>query len=67
MRRLALLVAAAAAIVGTASSADNPGSHDWPVYGYDAARHSASPDTTITAANVSHLRRRQVQLGGTVD
>jgi len=67
VRRLALLVAAAAAIVGTASSADNPGSHDWPVYGYDAARHNASPDTTITAANVSHLRRRQVQLGGTVD
>ena len=68
MKRL-LLVAAllAAALAGTASSADNPASHDWPLYGYDAARHSASPDTAITAANVARLRRLRVRLGGTVD
>jgi len=65
--RVALVVALAAAIVGTASSADNPGSHDWPLYGYDTARHNASPDATITAANVSHLRRLRVRLDGTVD
>ena len=67
MIRVALVVALAAAIVGTASSADNPGSHDWPLYGYDTARHNASPDATITAANVSHLRRLRVRLDGTVD
>ena len=67
MIRVALVVAVAAAIVGTASSADNPGSHDWPLYGYDTARHNASPDAAITAANVSHLRRLRVRLDGTVD
>jgi hypothetical protein len=65
--RVALVVALAAAIVGTASSADKPGSHDWPLYGYDTARHNASPDATITAANVSHLRRLRVRVDGTVD
>ena len=63
-----LLVAVlAAAIAGTASSADTPASHDWPLYGYDTARHNASPDTTITAANASKVRRLRVQLDGTVD
>ena len=51
----------------TASSADSPASHDWPLYGYDTARHNASPDATITAANVSKLRRLRVRLDGTVD
>lgn len=67
MIRLLLVAALAAAIVGTASSADDPASHDWPLYGYDTARHNASPDATITAANVSRLRRRRVRLDGTVD
>lgn len=67
MIRVVLVVAVAAAIVGTASSADNSGSHDWPLYGYDTARHNASPDATITAANVSHLRRLRVRLDGTID
>ena len=40
---------------------------DWGRFGYDAARHNVSPDTTITAANVSRLVRRQVHLDGTVD
>ncbi len=61
------MVALAAAIAGAASSADRPGSRDWPLYGYDTARHNASPDSTITAANVSQLRRRRVRLDGTVD
>jgi quinoprotein glucose dehydrogenase len=65
--RFALVAVVAAAIAGSASSAEGPSSHDWPLYGYDAARHNASPDATITAANVSHLRRRSVQLDGTVD
>jgi outer membrane protein assembly factor BamB len=65
--RVVLVAAIAAAIAGTASSADNRRSHDWPLYGYDTARHNASPDITITAANVSQLRRRRVRLDGTVD
>ena len=41
---------------------------DWTRFGYDAARHDAGPGVTgITAANVSKLRRQQVQLDGTVD
>jgi outer membrane protein assembly factor BamB len=65
--RLLLVAVLAAAIAGTASSADDPASHDWPLYGYDAARHNASPDATITAANVSQLHRRRVRIDGTVD
>ena len=67
MTRVLLVVAVAAIIASTASSADNPASHDWPVYGYDTARHNASPDAAITVANVSQLRRRRVELDGTVD
>jgi outer membrane protein assembly factor BamB len=67
MTRVLLAVALTAAIAGTASSAGSPRSHDWPLYGYDSARHNASPDTTLTAANVTHLHRRRVQVDGTVD
>ncbi|HST15047.1 MAG TPA: PQQ-binding-like beta-propeller repeat protein, partial [Gaiellaceae bacterium] len=67
MIRLLLVATLAAAIAGTASSAVDPGRHDWPLYGYDTARHNASPDATITVANVSQLRRRRVRLDGTVD
>ena len=67
MIRLLLVAALAAALAATASSANDPGSHDWPLYGYDTARRNASPDATITAANVSRLRRRRVRLDGTVD
>ena len=67
MTRALLVVALAATIVSTASSADNPAGPDWPVYGYDTARHNASPDSAITVANVSHLRRRRVAIDGTVD
>lgn len=42
--------------------------HDWPGFGWDVGRSSASPDPTgITAANVATMRRQQVTLEGTVD
>ena len=67
MRRLApaflLLVLALPAARASGSGADA----DWGRFGYDAARHDASPDATITAANVHKLRRLRVQLDGTVD
>ncbi len=40
---------------------------DWGRFGYDAARHNASPDGTVTAGNVQRLHRLRVQLDGTVD
>jgi hypothetical protein len=40
---------------------------DWTRFGYDAARHNQAPGSGITAANVSELVRKQVQLDGTVD
>jgi len=67
VKRLLLVATLAAALAGTASSADNPASRDWPLYGYDAARHNASPDATITAANVAKARRLRIRLDGTVD
>jgi PQQ-like domain len=65
-----LLLAVAAAIAGAARAGSTSGGaarHDWPRFGYDAARHDASPDATITTANVSRLRHVRVQLDGTVD
>src|SRR2546430_4133627 len=42
--------------------------HDWTRFGWDASRSNASGDATgITAANVSTMRRQQVNLDGTVD
>ncbi len=60
---LALLVLALPAARASRSAADT----DWGRFGYDAARHDASPDATITAANVHKLHRLRVQLDGTVD
>jgi len=63
-------VLAAAAVVAAAVGASRAGTaanRDWPLFGYDAARHGASPDATITARNVSRLRRVRVRLDGTVD
>jgi PQQ-like domain len=51
--------------VGAAQTA--PGGMDWTRFGYDAARHNQAPGSGITAANVSKLVRKQVQLDGTVD
>jgi hypothetical protein len=65
VRRLALLLIGLGLVATAAASGSSTG--DWGRFGYDAARHDASPDTTITAANVSRLRRHQVSLDGTVD
>ena len=41
---------------------------DWPEFGLDPQRSDVSEATSgITSANVSHLRRRTVAVGGTVD
>jgi putative pyrroloquinoline-quinone binding quinoprotein len=40
---------------------------DWGRFGYDAARHNAAPASGITAANVSKLTHKRIQLDGTVD
>jgi outer membrane protein assembly factor BamB len=56
-----LVTAASASVAGTSSN------RDWPVFGYDTARHNASPDGTITVQNVTRLRRVRVRLDGTVD
>jgi hypothetical protein len=68
-KRLLVLVAGlvvllpAAASSGPASTVSN----DWPVFGYDAARHNSSPGSTINARNVGKLQRLKVTLDGTVD
>jgi len=66
VRLLALLTLLGALLLPTvAGTAAAP--RDWPVFGYDAARHNASPDTTLDAKNVPGLKRRSVHLDGTVD
>ncbi len=41
---------------------------DWPMFGGNVQSTSANPRPTgITAANISHLTRRQIKLDGTVD
>ncbi len=68
MRVAAVLLGVAALALGASTSLLQAApSKDWPVFGYDAARHNASPDTTITAQNVSKLQRVRVSLDGTVD
>src|SRR6266700_1096272 len=60
---LALLVAAVPAAARTHAAGT-----DWPMFGYDAARHDPGPASSgITTAHAQSLRRLQVQLGGTVD
>ena len=45
-----------------------PAAADWPEFGYTPARSNVGPASTgITAANVAKLRRRTIQLDGTVD
>ncbi len=64
---LALLLAGAFLFAACASSASGPRGHDWDRFGYDAARHDASPDATITPRDVAGLKHRRVHLDGTVD
>jgi len=67
--RRALAVAGAVGVALTAALAGSSATRttDWARFGYDPARHSSSPDATITAQNVGKLHRRQVRLDGTVD
>jgi outer membrane protein assembly factor BamB len=60
----ALLVCAALSASGASGAANGT---DWTRFGFDAARHDVAPATGITAANIGSLRRRQVQIPGTVD
>ena len=55
-----------AVVVALAAAA--PAAADWPMFGYEPGRHNVGPASTgITAANVSKLQRRTIQLDGTVD
>ncbi len=65
--RLLLAVAAVLVVVVPAAARSGAPNTDWGRFGYDAARHNVSPDTKITAQNISKLVRRQVHLDGTVD
>lgn len=52
----------------TTGAATAPRLTEWPTYGLTPARTNATPEPTgIDAANVRRLRRKQVQLPGTVD
>src|SRR5689334_2970016 len=72
-----LAAASVALFLGTSSeAAPSRGSgtlavatgHDWTRFGWDAVRTSAPTFSTgITAANVSSLKRQDVQIDGTVD
>ena len=66
MRWLLAVAAGLAAAVPAVAVSGAPNA-DWGRFGYDAARSNVSPDTTITAQNVSKLVRQQVHLDGTVD
>lgn len=67
--RLALAAVGVAAAVGLAAGAGRTASaNDWPRFGWSPSRSSAPTFATgITAANVTSLVRRRVQLGGTAD
>jgi len=67
VKRLAPLLALLALVLPAASASSSSTDTDWGRFGYDAARHDASPDATITAANVQKLHRLRVALDGTVD
>jgi outer membrane protein assembly factor BamB len=64
---LALVGALAFLPAAARSTATSTVSNDWPVFGFDAARHNSSPSTAITADNVGKLTRLKVALDGTVD
>jgi len=62
-----LMVATVPAAGRTAAGQTAAASADWPLFGFDAARHNSSPDARITPQNVGKLRRLRVALDGTVD
>jgi outer membrane protein assembly factor BamB len=56
------------AATGTARAHVAASLRDWPEFGLNPQRSDATNATTgITAANVGHMRRRQIALPGTVD
>jgi outer membrane protein assembly factor BamB len=59
--------AAAVALVAALAGSSATRTTDWARFGYDTARHSSSPDATISAQRVGKLHRRRVSLDGTVD
>jgi outer membrane protein assembly factor BamB len=60
--RLLTLLALSLALTGSAAAAD------WLEFGYNPGRQNVGPASTgITAANVAKLKRRTIQLDGTVD
>jgi outer membrane protein assembly factor BamB len=68
MRKLASIGLAGLVIAFVPAGArSGPAGTDWPVFGYDAARHNASPDTRVNAQNIASLTRHQIKLDGTVD
>jgi PQQ-like domain len=65
---LGVLAIAFLAACGGASGKPTAAGTDWRMFGFGPARSNSGPASAgITAANVSHLRRRQVRLDGTVD
>ena len=64
--RIALLILLA--VHATGAAAQGLPAQDWPMFGGNVESTSANPlPTGITAANVAHLKRRQITLDGTVD
>jgi outer membrane protein assembly factor BamB len=67
LKRLALLLAGVAALLPAAGASGGSTNADWGRFGIDASRSDVSPDTTITATNVSRLHRLRVPVDGTID
>jgi len=63
----ALLVLVGAVAFLPSAARSTPTSTDWPVFGFDAARHNSDPVSTITSKNVATLKQVKVTLDGTVD
>ena len=69
MRWLLALIAGVVAFLPAAARSGGASTvaNDWPVFGYDAARHNSNPASTIDAGNAAKLKRLKVALDGTVD
>lgn len=67
MKWALLVLVGAVAFLPSAARSTPTSSSDWPVFGYDAARHNSNPGSTINAQNVATLKQVKVTLDGTVD
>ena len=65
--KLVLLLFAGLVVALPGAARPAPANNDWPVFGYDAARHNSNPGSRITAKNVGALKQLKVTLDGTVD